>query len=224
MSKIKSDLSDPLLLAAAGAGIAVLATGAALWQRRRHRGQRGDDETIATDAPHWTLDKASSRAMFGKSVLINRPRAELYAAWTPERFPEFMENVVAVEDLGDDVSQWTITAPAGREVTLVNRIIERVEDESIYWQSTPASDIGNSGEVRFTDAPAGRGTYVSLILAYDPPAGKVGRLAAKLLQREPEVQARRDLHRFKQLLETGEVTSNASPSARSAESPAEPHI
>lgn len=224
MSRIKNDLPDPLLLAAAGAGIAALATGAALWQRRRQRAPRTDDDDVATDAPHWTLDKASSRALFGKSILINRPRAELYVAWTPERFHEFMENVVAVDDLGDDVSQWTIKAPAGREVTLVNRITERVPDQSIYWQSTPASDIANSGEVRFTDAPAGRGTYVSLILAYDPPAGKVGRLAAKLLQREPEVQARRDLHRFKQLMETGEVTSNASPSARSSESPAEPHI
>ncbi len=65
---------------------------------------------------------------------------------------------------------------------------------------------------------------MSLILAYDPPAGKLGRLAAKILQREPEVQARRDLHRFKQLMETGEVTSNASPSARSSERPTEPHI
>lgn len=224
MSQIKNELPDPLFLAAAGAGIAVLATGAALWQRRRHREGHDQEDRIATDAPHWTLDKASARALFGKSVLINRPRAELYAAWKPERFPEFMENVVAVDDLGDDVSQWTIKAPAGREVTLINRVTERVEDTSIYWQSTPASDIANSGEVRFTDAPAGRGTYVSLILAYDPPAGKAGRLAAKLLQREPEVQARRDLHRFKQLMETGEVTSNASPSARSSESPAEPHI
>lgn len=224
MPRHKTDLPDPLLLAAAGAGIAVLATGAALWQRRASRGRREEDEVIATDAPHWTLGKASPRALFGKSVLINRPRADLYAAWTPERFPEFMENVVSVDDLGDDVSQWTIKAPAGREVTLVNRITERIEDKSIYWQSTPASDIANSGEVRFTDAPAGRGTYVSLILAYDPPAGKVGRIAAKLFPREPEVQARRDLHRFKQLMETGEVTSNASPSARSSESPAKPHI
>jgi uncharacterized membrane protein len=224
MSRHKTDLTDPLLLAAAGAGIAALATGAALWQRRRQAREAGEGEPIATDAPHWTLDKPSDRALFGKSLLVNRPRAELYAAWTPERFPEFMENVVAVDDLGDDVSQWTIKAPAGREITLVNRITERVPDQSIYWQSTPASDIANSGEVRFSDAPAGRGTYVSLILAYDPPAGKVGRLAAKLLQREPEVQARRDLHRFKQLMETGEVTSNASPSARSSESTAQPHI
>lgn len=223
MSRHETNLTEPLLLAAAGAGIAALAT-AALWQRRRQARQAGEVEPRVTDAPRWTLDKPSDRALFGKSLLINRPRAELYGAWTPERFPEFMENVVAVDDLGDDVSQWTIKAPAGREVTLVNRITERVPGQSIYWQSTPASDIANSGEVRFTDAPAGRGTYVSLIIAYDPPAGKVGRLATKLLQREPEVQARRDLHRFKQLMETGEVTSNASPSARSSESAAEPHI
>ncbi|HWT43095.1 MAG TPA: SRPBCC family protein, partial [Sphingopyxis sp.] len=204
-------------------GIAVLATGAAIWQRRR-QDRPPEDAPIATDAPHWTLDKTPSRALFGKSVLINRPRAELYAAWIPERFPEFMENVVAVDDLGDNISRWTIKAPAGREVTLVNRISERVENASIYWQSTPESDVANSGEVRFTEAPAGRGTYVSLILAYDPPAGKVGRVAAKLLQREPEVQARRDLHRFKQLMETGEVTSNASPSARPSEDATQPHI
>jgi uncharacterized membrane protein len=224
MSRTKTDFSDPLLLAAAGAGIAALATGAALWQRRRQARAENEAAPIATDAPRWTLGKPSARALFGKSVLINRPRADLFAAWKPERFPSFMENVVAVDDLGDDISQWTIKGPAGREVTLVNRITETVENESISWQSTPASDVANSGAVRFTDAPAGRGTYVSLILAYDPPAGKAGRLAAKLLQREPEVQARRDLHRFKQLMETGEVTSNASPSARSSEVPTEPHI
>lgn len=223
MSRSEKPLSSPFLIAAAGAGIALLATGAAIWQRRR-QARVQDDAPIATDAPHWTLGKPSARALFGKSVLINRPRAELYAAWRPERFPEFMENVVAVDELGDDVSQWTIKAPAGREVTLVNRITERVENESIYWQSTPESDIVNSGEVRFTEAPNGRGTFVTLILAYDPPAGKIGRLAAKLLQREPEVQARRDLHRFKQLMETGEVTTNASPSARASEAATEPHI
>ena len=38
------------------------------------------------------------------------------------------------------------------------------------------------------------------------------RAIAKILQREPNVQARRDLRRFKQLMETGEVATNASPS------------
>lgn len=214
--------ADPFTLAAVGAGLAATGIGLALW--RRSQKNRSADDQIATDAPHWTLDKPSKRALFGKSVLINRPREELFAAWTVERFPEFMENVVAVEALGGGTARWTIKAPLGREVHLVNSITESIEGQSISWQSEPESEIANSGEVRFADAPAGRGTYVTLILAYDPPAGKLGRLGAKLLQREPEVQARRDLHRFKQLMETGEVTSNASPSGRTSESVTEPHI
>lgn len=213
---------DPFTLAAVGAGLAAAGIGLALW--RRSRNNEPMDDSIATDAPHWTLDKPSKRALFGKSVLINRPREELFAAWRVERFPDFMENVVAVEALGGGTACWTIKAPLGREVHLVNSITESVEGQSISWQSEPESEIANSGEVRFADAPAGRGTYVTLILAYDPPAGKVGRLGAKLLQREPEVQARRDLHRFKQLMETGEVTSNASPSGRASESATQPHI
>lgn len=211
----------PLALATAGAGLAFAAIGYALWRRKRT--VEAERDHLPTDAPHWTLDKPSSRALFGKSVLINRPRADLFAAWKVERFPEFMENVVSVEPLSGGTARWTIKGPVGREVHLINSITKSIENETISWQSEPESEIANSGEVRFTDAPAGRGTYVTLILAYKPPAGKIGRLGAKLLQREPELQARRDLHRFKQLMETGEVTSNASPSARTSESPVEPH-
>ena len=211
---------DPILLAAAGVGLAAAGVGLALWRRKR----TGSERREPTDAPHWTLDKPSARAMFGKSLLINRPRDELFAAWQVTRFPEFMENVVAVDDRGGGISKWTVKAPAGREIILLNRVTEEIRGESISWQSVDGSDVPNSGQVRFADAPGGRGTYVSLILAYDPPGGKLGRLSVKLLQREPEVQARRDLYRFKQLMETGEVTTNASPSARSSETPTEPHI
>lgn len=213
---------DPFTLAAVGAGLAAAGIGLAFWNR--HKRDSENEPGIVTDAPHWALDKKSDLALFGKSVLINKPRDELFAAWQVERFPEFMENVVAVEPVGGGASRWTVKGPAGREVTLVNRVTETVAGESITWQSDPASDIKNSGKVGFVDAPAGRGTYVTLILAYDPPGGKLGRLGAKLLQREPEIQARRDLYRFKQLMETGEVTSNASPSARASESATQPHI
>jgi uncharacterized membrane protein len=45
-----------------------------------------------------------------------------------------------------------------------------------------------------------------------------------VLQREPAVQARRDLRRFKQLMETGEVTNSASPSGRRSEEPTEQYL
>ena len=54
-----------------------------------------------------------------------------------------------------------------------------------------------------------RCTVVSADIAYDPPAGAVGRLIAKVFQREPAIQVRRDLRRFKQLMETGEIATAA---------------
>jgi len=42
-----------------------------------------------------------------------------------------------------------------------------------------------------------------------PPAGEVGRLVAKLFQREPRIQGRREMKRFKMLMETGEVATSA---------------
>ena len=210
--------------AAVGIGLAAAAAAAAgafLLSRSSRRPE------IETDAPNWTLDKKAQgeRAVFGKTLLIGRPRQELFAVWKNfENFPRFMENVERVENLGDGTSRWQIKAPAGSEVTLVNRISEIQEGEYISWQSDETSDIVNSGKVLFEDAPAGRGTYVSLIIGYDPPGGTLGKLFAKIMQREPEIQARRDLRRFKQLMENGEVATNASPSGRESEAPDQPRI
>ena len=208
---------------AVGVGLATVAAAAGaflLTRSSRH-------PEIDTDAPRWTLDKAGdgNRSVVGKTLLIKAPRERLFEAWQRfEEFPKFMENVEQVENLGGDISRWTIKAPAGQEISLLNRLTESVENRSISWQSEPGSDIANSGKVRFEDAPGNRGTYVSLVLSYDPPGGTMGRLFATLFQREPAIQARRDLRRFKQLVETGEVTTNASPSGRSPEEVTQAHI
>ena len=96
--------------------------------------------------------------------------------------------------------------------------------ERLAWESEDGSDLDTSGVIEFTDAPPGRGTYVRFMMAYDPPGRAIGRGIAKLLQRAPSIQARRDLRRFKELMETGEVTTNASPSARSSETPTQSRI
>ena len=215
--------SDKAGAAAIGIGVATVAAaaGAFLLSRSSRRPE------IDTDAPHWTLDKAAQgeRSVVGKTLLINAPRERLFKAWSKvEDFPRFMENVERVEPMGEGVSRWTIKAPAGSDVTLVNRISEVREGEYISWQSEPESDVANSGKVRFEDAPGGRGTLVSLIIGYEPPGGPLGKLFAKLFQREPTIQARRDLRRFKQWIETGEVATNASPSGRESEAPDQPRI
>ncbi len=57
----------------------------------------------------------------------------------------------------------------------------------------------------------GRGTEVHALIEYDAPGGRLGRLIAKALQHELNTQARRELRRFKQLMETGEITRSDGP-------------
>ena len=212
-----------------GAGLAVAAAGAAFILGRKF--QSNDDDDFISDAPpHVLRGKAEEQVegdteLVGRTVTIGRPRQDIYQAWRDfTKFPTFMDNVEQVEDLGGGRSHWRIKGPAGKDVELFTIIVEDRPGERLAWESEPESEIDTAGILELTDAPGDRGTYVRLLMSYDPPGGAIGRGIAKLLQREPSIQARRDLRRFKQLMETGEVTTNASPSARKSETPTEARI
>ena len=162
------------------------------------------------DAPITAArDVDSDRALLAESVTINRPAQELYDFWRdPTNLVQVMENIVSIEPLGPDRSRWTVKAPAGNEVSWESVVTKDVPGSEIYWQSAEGADISNSGRIEFRDAGA-RGTVVRAVIAYDPPGGAVGQFIAKLFQREPRIQTRRDLHRFKQLMETGEIATSA---------------
>ncbi|RHW17421.1 SRPBCC family protein [Sphingomonas gilva] len=180
------------------------------------------DDAPATTAKHppdpGTDDLIERGNEFvARSVTINRPRAELYAYWRDfANLPSFMDNVVSVDATGGDRSHWVVRAPAGKTVEWDARITEDRDGELIAWASEEGADVPNSGRIEFRDAGA-RGTVVTATIAYDPPAGTIGKIVAKLFQREPAIQARRDLKRFKQLMETGEVATAARNRAQHAE-------
>jgi uncharacterized membrane protein len=150
----------------------------------------------------------------GRTVTINRPRAELYAFWRDlSNLPTFMDSLERITVLDPVRSHWVVAAPAGQTVEWDALIVEDVPDTLIAWRSTEGASVPNSGRVEFKDAPAGRGTEVTATLLYDPPVGAVGKLVAKLFQREPNIQTRRELRRFKQLMETGEISTAEPPAA-----------
>jgi len=166
----------------------------------------------ADDAPGFTARRSFGKYdVVGRTVTIRKPRAELFAFWRDfSNLAGIMENLERVETKGSNGrSVWTIKAPAGRTVEVETEIVREIEGELIAWRSVQGSDIDTEGRVTFTDAPGERGTRVSLIIAYRPPAGEVGRAVAKLFLREPETQARHDLKRFKMLMETGEIATSA---------------
>lgn len=210
-----------------GAGLAAAVGAAGFLLARRSTDVRDDGENIS-DAPDHTWRRKTGRyeeGLVGRTVSINKPKQEIYEAWRDfRRFPQFMENVVAVEDLGEGRSKWKVKAPLGSTVNLLTRITEDRPGTTIAWESEPDSQVQTEGRVEFFEQAPGRGTGVRLTFKYDPPAGLPGRAVAKILQREPNIQARRDLRRFKMLMETGEVATNASPSGRKTDTPTQPRI
>lgn len=144
-----------------------------------------------------------------QSVVINKPARHIYDFWRDfTNFPQFMDNVRSVSKLDDLRSHWVIEAPAGTSVEFDSRIIKDVPGSLIVWESEGTS-VPNHGRVEFTEQNGGQSTLVRVTISYNPPAGAAGRLIAKLLGREPAVQARQDLHRLKDLLETGRVGAEA---------------
>lgn len=162
------------------------------------------------DAPLRTRkdDKEDDLAYVGRSVLINRPRDELFAFWRDfQNLPRFMVAIESIQPTGADRATWTIKAPAGQTVQLETQTVDVVEGEAIGWRSVEGSDIKTEGRVTFAHAPGGRGTIVTANIAYEPPAGDLGRLVAKLFAAEPNIQARHELKRFKMLMEAGEIAN-----------------
>lgn len=171
--------------------------------------QRDVADAVA-DAQDW-----KRAALVGRTVTVNRPRAELYAFWRDFRnLALFMENVESVTVADDGrTSHWVVKAPAGATVEWDSVLVEEVENELLAWESVEGADIRNAGRIEFRDAPPGRGSEVTATIVYEPPGGDIGKLIAKLFQKEPKIQARRELRRFKQLLETGEISTAKSQAA-----------
>jgi uncharacterized membrane protein len=163
----------------------------------------------AAEARSW-----DDAALVGRTITVNRPRDELYAFWRDFRnLARFMENVESVEVADNQRSHWVVKAPAGKTVEWDSVLTEEEEGRVLAWESVEGADIKNTGRIEFRDAPAGRGTEITATIVYDPPGGDIGKLIAKLFQKEPKIQARRDLRRFKQLMETGEISTSEAPDA-----------
>lgn len=154
--------------------------------------------------------RASNRVR--AAVTVNCGPDEAYDFWHDFRnFPRFMQHVQAVELLDDGRSHWIANEPGGISLEWTAEITEDSPSEVIAWRSVEGAELPNRGSVRFAPAPGDRGTEVSVEMEYDPPGGAVGSIAAKiaaLFGQSPSEQIQRDLARFKQVIETGEVVKS----------------
>lgn len=137
-----------------------------------------------------------------ESVTINRAVPELYRFWRNlENLPQLMRHLQSVEKLTDTISRWRAKGPAGVTVEWEAEICNEVPDKLIAWRSLEGSDVISAGSVNFDDAGPERGTRVTVHLQYRPPGGKLGARIAKIFGADAGTEIRRDLRRFKHLVE-----------------------
>ena len=172
-----------------------------------YRGMTGAWPGVSPRASDTRVALAGHRGIHVREAIrLEVPLEFAYGFWRRlENLPRFMEHLQAVRVIDDRRSHWRARAPAGTTVEWDAEIIEDRPNELIVWRSLDGADVPNTGSVRFTPAPGGRGTEVRVELRYDPPGGALGALVAKLFGEEPGQQVGGDLRRLKQVMETGEV-------------------
>ena len=130
-----------------------------------------------------------------KSIQINLPVSTVYNQWTQfEEFPQFMNGVTSITQLGDDRMQW-VAEIAGVRRQWEAKVLEQIPDQKVSWAATEGAT--NAGSVTFDDL--GGTTMVHLYLEYEPD-GLVEKVGDKL--NVVENQAEGDLDRFKAFIES----------------------
>jgi uncharacterized membrane protein len=156
----------------------------------------GEDTRRALSGPGGVLVE--------ESVVINRPISELYRFWRNlENLPRFMSHLESVERVTDTLSRWRAKGIAGRTVEWNAEIINEVPDKVIGWRSIESSDVVSAGSVNFE--PVSGGTRVRVRLQYSPPGGRVGATVAWLLGRDAQTEIRKDLNKFREIIETQNI-------------------
>lgn len=161
--------------------------------------------------PSAEPEEYSSRSIHvEEAVTIMKGADELYSFWRNlENLPRFMSHLKEVKQLDQKRSRWIARGPLNLPVEWEAEIINEEPGKLIAWKSMGSAMVDSSGSVRFLEQGDDRGTEVRVTLDYIPPAGRIGATIAKLFGREPEQEIRKDLRRFKQLHEAGEIATNA---------------
>lgn len=144
------------------------------------------------------------------TVLIDRPRDEVYAFWKKlDNLPLFMHHLDSVTILDEHRSLWKAKIPGGLgTIQWESEIVHDAPGERIGWQSLPGSQVINAGNVRFKDAGSGQ-TELLAIISYEAPGGIVGEGVGKLFNPVFERIVHADLERFKAFMESSAVKSNS---------------
>jgi uncharacterized membrane protein/gas vesicle protein len=143
-----------------------------------------------------------------KSINVDAPLERVFDTLTHyENFPQFMTNVREVKVREDGSSHWTVAGPGGMSVEWEAVTTKREENRLLAWRTVPGALVEHAGMIHFERVNGG--TRLDIKMSYNPPAGALGHVVAKLFGADPKTKLDEDLLRMKTFLETGKAAHDA---------------
>jgi uncharacterized membrane protein len=165
--------------------------GKALLDRRQHM------HTDARSVPDRNLTEAT--------VTIQRPVNEVFGFYHDfKNLPSFLGDVTAIESTGPATSRWTIEGPFRIRAHWTIEVTEVRENELIRYETVTSPTTRTYWEIFFASGPEPGETQVREVMK--APGGRLVRDALALIGKYPDQEVSANLHRFKQVMETGRVT------------------
>ena len=159
--------------------------------------------------------------MMDAGVTIRRPVTEVFRFYRDFRnLPSFQGDVIAVEQIDPTTSRWTIQGPLGTRANWTVRVIEEHANALIRYETVTSPRLRTYWEMHFGPAVKDGETDVHEVMKI--PFGRLGRAALALIGKFPAQEMASNLHRLKELLETGKITDTSySVAGRFAQQPYE---
>lgn len=166
-----------------------------------YRGYTGNCPVYeALDKPR--LDNPVKNLNIRVSMLINKPRKEVYAYWRNlEHLPAFMTHLEKVTAKDEWNSRWKVKVPGNlASLEWDARIVKEEPGTLIAWESLADSTIQNAGKVEFSDAGR-KSTEIHVVISYIAPLGMAGNVVMQLFNTKVERIIEKDILNFKQHFE-----------------------
>jgi len=143
------------------------------------------------------------------SVTIQRPIDEVFSFYRDFRnLPSFLGDVMAIEQIGPATSRWTIQGPLGIRANWTIKVTEERTNELIRYETATSPGLKTYWEMHF--APGTRAGETEVRELMKVPLGRLGRAALALIGKFPAEEVSSNLHRLKEIMETGRVTDTSS--------------
>lgn len=138
-------------------------------------------------------------------VTIRRPVEDVFQFYRDfKNLPSFLGDVMVVEPAGPATSRWTIQGPLGIRVNWTIQVTEERANEFIRYETVTLPRLRTRWEIYFSPGSAAGETEVREVM--NAPLGLLGRAALALIGKFPAQEVAANVHRLKQVMETGSVT------------------